>query len=397
MKRLVLAVLALGLMQIPVPQSAHATPTIVYTGSIVGTDLSGGGVTPEPLITEFDWFFLDSLDSGSASSTSIQGFTSVADNTTFGAVSFTVTDVERDTSATVRTLNSIDTSYGDFDAGPLVLDFGSGIFGTNYEAVARGAIDTVGMAVVPGQFDGSFNLVNVSCTTGICLDIFNELDGLTGNTGTPLVAFSGEVTDVTPFTGSSTISFTTTLVPVALIESVAETGGAVDATLLGGLGEPGGIVIEFNAGDTSATTGVSELGAEFLVLDAAAVDDILLGTGSTAAGIGILFAGGEAQAWEISFDGVVDGSITITLSYDDELFGADFDETIIGVGHILEDGSLETFAPEDLIIDPVANTVQVTVTSFSTVVLTAIPEPSSALLFASGLVALAVRRRSTAF
>ena len=86
MKRLVLAVLALGLMQIPVPRSAHAIPTIVYTGSIVGTDLSGGGVTPEPLITEFDWFFLDSLDSGSASSTSIQGFTSVADNTTFGAV-----------------------------------------------------------------------------------------------------------------------------------------------------------------------------------------------------------------------------------------------------------------------------------------------------------------------
>ena len=94
---------------------------------------------------------------------------------------------------------------------------------------------------------------------------------------------------------------------------------------------------------------------------------------------------------------MVDGSITITLSYDDELFGADFDETILGVGHILGDGSLETFAPEDLIIDPVANTVQVTVTSFSTVVLTAIPEPSSALLFASGLVALAVRRRSTAF
>ncbi len=394
MKRLVLAVLALGLMQIPMPRSAHATPTIVYTGSIVGTVLSGGGVTPEPLITEFDWFFLDSLDSGSASSTSIQGFTSVADNTTFGAVSFTVEDVERDTSATVRTLNSIDASYGDFDAGPLVLDFGSGIFGTNYEAVARGAIDTVGMQVVPGQFDGSFNLVNVSCTTGICLDIFNELDGLTGNTGTPLVAFSGEVTGVTPFTGSSTISFTTTLVPVALLETIGYSGGPVDATLLGGLGQPGGIKIEFEAG---LHTGDQELAALSVALTPAEVDDILLGTGETAAGIGILFAGGEAQAWEISFDGVVDGSITITMSYDDELFGADFDETIIGVGHILEDGSLETFAPEDLIIDPVANTVQVTVTSFSTVVLTAIPEPSSALLFASGLVALAVRRRSTAF
>ena len=133
--------------------------------------------------------------------------------------------------------------------------------------------------------------------------------------------------------------------------------------------------------------------ASFEALDPAAVDIILDGTGTTAADIGILFADGEAQVWDITYEGAINGVVTITLSYDDQFFGATFDETILGLGHLLDDGTIETFAPEDLIIDPVANTVQVTISSFSSLILTVIPEPSSALLLGGGLLGLAIRGR----
>jgi hypothetical protein len=99
---------------------------------------------------------------------------------------------------------------------------------------------------------------------------------------------------------------------------------------------------------------------------------------------GTLTLGGGIQLWDLHFTGTFTGEATVTLHYDPSLIG-NVPASALEIGHYVN-GAWVLILPTS--VDPVADTITFQTDSFSPFVLAAVPEPSSMMLAAFGVVSL---------
>jgi hypothetical protein len=158
-------------------------------------------------------------------------------------------------------------------------------------------------------------------------------------------------------------------------------GAPVEASLLGGSSSPGGV--DISLGEV-VEEGIFE--ASFEVTTQDAIEDLLGALPFE------LPNGSSANLWNLDAGGAFSGLAEVTFGYDDGTLLPGFDETRLAIFH-LEGGSWVELLGT---VDPTANTITASTSSFSPFVLgvTAVPEPGTALLFGGGLALVAAARRS---
>lgn len=103
------------------------------------------------------------------------------------------------------------------------------------------------------------------------------------------------------------------------------------------------------------------------------------------------FAGVEPQVWDLSFDGTSTGPTTVSIGYDPEPLGTLSADDIVMLHHNQATGSIDVIDP--IAVDGLAHILTFQTTGFSTFALGAIvPEPSTQLLVALGMLAGHLRR-----
>jgi hypothetical protein len=154
------------------------------------------------------------------------------------------------------------------------------------------------------------------------------------------------------------------------------------STVLGGAGTPGGVHMTADVTEGGVLTG------EYDPLTQQEVNDRVISGELTA--LDFALPGDEMQFWELDFViGAFDGLATVVFSYDELLLGPAFPERLLSIFHFRDAGWVRL----DGVVDDDNNTVTVQTDRFSPFALGVVPEPSTALLLAAGLTAIAFRQR----
>jgi hypothetical protein len=185
------------------------------------------------------------------------------------------------------------------------------------------------------------------------------------------------------------------IVSIPAIATAALTAGtSVSQSLGGGAGAIGGADVTFDdqsGGKFSAQHFVSVDENLAALIGQVAVDEINFKT-----------VGESVQGWELHFDGEFEGSVEVTLGYDENVLPEGFDETLLTLMHF-DSNKGEWEIPAGFSVDPETNQFHFSVTSFSPFIMSfspassALPEPATGLalaclLVSSGLVRIRRRR-----
>ncbi|NOY41604.1 MAG: hypothetical protein GXP26_07205 [Planctomycetes bacterium] len=239
-----------------------------------------------------------------------------------------------------------------------------------------------------------------SCAPAICSDSY-DFEGLSEN----LTSGSWTLVESAPGSGEWTLSLAGTYLDSANriwsfdLTSTAQFGGenietlgAADTTaeILGGAGVVGGVSLEFAAPTTGGSLTAQQIpfaGLTPEAIEAAAQNGQFVAT--TAA------MEGDLQIWDVDFTGDLAGSeVALVFAYDEAPFvAAGIDESSLGIWHYSSSLDAWEFGG---VVDPVANTITFTTSSFSPFVVgVAVPEPSCLALGSIGLFAMlgSVRKR----
>lgn len=163
--------------------------------------------------------------------------------------------------------------------------------------------------------------------------------------------------------------------------TVVGAGSGVDGTTSGGSASTGGTDVTFDNVTTEGT-----FTAEYVPT---AVADL---TSEITNNVNFGLPGDPMQLWDVTFDGVFTGLVTLTFGYDDSILSLPEDQ--LSIFHQLPDNSFEKLPT--LAHDLAANTITVQTSSFSSFVLGAVPEPSTysmAVVAILGLGFIGYRRR----
>jgi hypothetical protein len=215
---------------------------------------------------------------------------------------------------------------------------------------------------------------------GIALDANGEI--LVANLGV------GSVIRVDPVTGAQTIVSSRgmlaspagiAIVPLStMIVDPAENPSAVP--VLGGSATEGGLDITLDA-----TVG-GLLNADFDRLTQQELNERILE--GDLAPLDFAIPGDTFQLWDIEFAGTLAGLATLVFGYDDSDLGP-FPEEDLAVYHFTGGAWVSLGG----IVDALNNTITVQTPSFSAFALGVVPEPSTALLLATGVAGLALYSR----
>lgn len=170
------------------------------------------------------------------------------------------------------------------------------------------------------------------------------------------------------------------------VDDVAPAETMADA--LGGSSTVGGVSATLSSSNTGGTFSVQQIpnqtGLPQEALVAAEVNPVF--AVSTAA------LASDPQIWNVDFDGDLGGTIELVFHYDSSLLPAGLDELTLGIWHFNSNTSEWEFGGT---VDPVADTITYSTDNLSPFQLGVVPEPSTVVLAAMGLVGLAAggRRR----
>lgn len=372
----------LGLMSWTLPASATPTLTIEWEFVrgyywVVSTDL--GSVV-----------YTDRIRDAGSSMVTPSGFASFSSASTWTLSGYLEID---DPAGTIETETSLQVTYCDLDSSPTAsfsigalpgLEFTDPVF---FYRLPMSSV-AAGDRMTGNSFDGRVD-VTLTGTDQASVDFYNEVVHILGATQ---FAAAGKVTWLAPDGVDALGRVTVTFTPIIANEDLSATTSPITSLLLGGGGVTGGIGLDFTEGISIG----GEVRADFQALTAAEFKQQAPSLFSDIGALGVQFVGGEAQVWRIDFDGDAIGAVTATFTYDDLVFGTDFDETILEVVHVHDDGSVEVVSGEDVTVNPVSNTVTFDTTGFSDFILVAVPEPGFVVSAGAALATLAfiaARRR----